>query len=129
MNTDNNMLEDDMDTDLDIEIDLNDLGLLDNDNSDDSEEVSVTIDSTTHELVAKAAQVADYHLRSSKLSHLSVWDFVTSVDKVRIPKKNEDSDQIRISENNIENFQHNVENECDNEVSDTAMYFKEGHCE
>jgi hypothetical protein len=47
----------------------------------DNEEVSITVQTSGH-LIAKATQVADYQLRDKKLGSLSVWDFISTLDKV-----------------------------------------------
>jgi len=59
----------------------------DDNHEDESGEITVTVDTVTNELIAKTSQVVDYQLRASKISNLSVWKFVTSVDKMRIRKR------------------------------------------
>lgn len=53
--------------------------------------------SPSGELVAKAAQVADYQLRGKKLDQFCVWDFISLVDKVpkstrKMSEENDSSD-------------------------------------
>ena len=102
---------------------------------DESEEVIVTVDTTTNKLIAKASQIVDYQLRASKFSNLSVWDFVTSIDKVRI-KKIKNQDDIDSETNILETDNCNIENEFTDKIhtltpndKNSDIYFQNGHCE
>lgn len=106
------------------------INLTDNSHENESEEITVTVDATTNELAAKASQVADYQLQASQISNLSVWEFVTSVDKLRIQKKKDQGDedsQINVFENDDQD----IEDEFTSEhVSTTGtMRFQDGHYE
>ncbi len=125
-NTEDTIIDDDTDT---IRLDTNnnvfeddaEIGISSEDSEDvhESEEIIVTVDIATEELVAKASQVADYQLRPQELLHLSVWEFVKSVDKVRIRKKDKNS-KNQLDEINL------IPDEPD--IS-TNMNFQNGHCE
>ncbi|KAJ6556239.1 hypothetical protein B0H19DRAFT_994488, partial [Mycena capillaripes] len=53
-----------------------------NDGVDDDQEIRVEVD-TTGNLVTMGSQIADYQQRGDELSNVSVWDFISRVDKVK----------------------------------------------
>jgi len=127
LNLDNNNELENLNQDMNMESDITTLDDdVENENpiQESSEEIRISAPSP-NEIVAKSSQVMDYQLRPMKFNNICVWDFVTSLDKRSMRKKNaHKKKQINLDEDFESDFSD------DDSVENLNMnMFLDGHLE
>lgn len=93
-----NSHESDCESNYDADSDNEEDGIMDN----DSEEVSISVDPSTHGIVPTSSQVSNYIGRGTELESMSLWDFVAQSDKVIKGRNKRPSDESSDTESECE---------------------------